>query len=417
MNDGLKKGSAIEIMAPVGSWEALSAAINAGCNSIYFGIEQLNMRARSSINFTMEDMTAIAEKCSAHNVKTYITLNTIMYDHDMALMRRIVDTAKESGITAVIASDHAVMTYAKKVGMPVHISTQTNVTNIETVEFYAAFADVMVLSRELSLRQVAHITNEIKRRQITGPSGNLIRIEVFAHGALCMAVSGKCYLSLHTHNASANRGACIQNCRRDYVVIDKQDNIELQVSNEYIMSAKDLCTIGFLDKIVAAGVNILKIEGRGRSADYVDITVNCYREAVEAIADGTYYSEKIAYWTTELSRVFNRGFWDGYYLGRKMGEWNDTYGSKATETKVLLGRGKKYFKNIKVGEFQLETGSLKIGDNVLISGPTTGVIRTSISELRVDDSEVEEVKKSETFSIPVEKPIRPSDKIYKIIPA
>ena len=404
----------VEVMAPVGSWEALTAAINAGCNSIYFGIEQLNMRARSSINFTTEDLVKIAEICNAANVKTYITLNTVMYDHDMQLMRTIVQTAKDSGITAVIASDHAVMAFALKIGMPVHISTQTNVTNIETVEFYSTFADVMVLSRELSLRQVKHITNEIKRREITGPSGDLIRIEVFAHGALCMAVSGKCYLSLHSHNASANRGACIQNCRREYVVMDKQDGIELEIDNEYIMSAKDLCTIGFLDQVLDAGVEVLKIEGRGRSADYVDTTVRCYREAVDAIHDGTYSREKVAAWLPELEKVFNRGFWDGYYLGKKMGEWNDSYGSKATENKIFIGRGTKWFSKLGVGEFLLESSTLKTGDKFMITGPTTGVIRGEVGELRVDDGAVEEVKKGDVFSTRIDQKIRPSDKLYKI---
>jgi putative protease len=325
----------MEIMAPVGNFESLAAALQAGCNSVYFGIEQLNMRSRSTINFTLDDLEEIAKKCSAQDVKTYITLNTILYDHDMTLMRSIVERAKSAGISAIIASDHAVMVHANKVGIPIHISTQTNVTNIETVEFYSAFADVMVMSRELSLKQVSDITREIKRRNITGPSGELVRIEIFAHGALCMAVSGKCYLSLHSHNASANRGACVQNCRKTYIVTDKEDGQELMIDNEYIMSAKDLCTIGFLDKILDAGVNILKIEGRGRAVDYVHTTVTCYREAVESIQDGTYSQEKVDGWMTELSKVFNRGFWDGYYLGQKMGEWNNSYGSKATERKIF----------------------------------------------------------------------------------
>ena len=369
----------IEIMAPVGSYESLSAALKAGCDSVYFGVEQLNMRSRSSINFTTEDLAEIAEICTKHDVKTYLTINTILYDHDITLMKNVVDVAANSGISAIIASDHAVMSYARNQGMPIHISTQTNITNIETVEFYAHFADVMVLSRELSLRQVAHISKEIKRRNITGPSGNLVKVEIFAHGALCMAVSGKCYLSLHSHNASANRGACIQNCRRKYVVTDKDEGIEFEIDNEYIMSAKDLCTIGFLDKILEAGVEILKIEGRGRSADYVDTTVRCYREAVDSINEGSYSEERILDWTERLSTVFNRGFWDGYYLGRKMGEWNDAYGSKATVRKVFLGRGVKYFNKIKVAEFSLETSNLKLGYKILITGPTTGVIRTEVS--------------------------------------
>ena len=408
---------AVEIMAPVGSPESLTAALNAGCNSIYFGIEQLNMRARSSTNFTLDDLRSIAERCSAAGVKTYITLNTILYDHDMRMMRRIVDTAKESGISAVIASDHAAMAYANEAGMPVHISTQANVTNIETVSFYSAFADVMVLSRELSLSQVKHITREIERRQIKGPSGNLVRIEVFAHGALCMAVSGKCYLSLHSNNSSANRGACIQNCRHKYIVTDKEEGNELEIDNEYIMSAKDLCTIDFLDKMIDAGIQILKIEGRGRSADYVHETVSCYREAAEAVAAGTYTPERIAEWKERLSTVFNRGFWDGYYLGRTMGEWSNTYGSRATERKVFVGRGVKYFNKAKVGEFHLETGELSAGDTVMVTGPSTGVIKMKVSELREADAPVDSVCKGSSFSIPVAEKIRPSDKLYKIVPA
>ena len=407
----------VEIMAPVGSPESLTAALNAGCNSIYFGIEQLNMRARSSTNFTLDDLRDIAKRCDAAGVKTYITLNTILYDHDMRMMRRIVDTAKESGINAVIASDHAAMAYAKEAGMPVHISTQANVTNIETVSFYSAFADVMVLSRELSLSQVKHITQEIERRQITGPSGNLVRIEVFAHGALCMAVSGKCYLSLHSNNSSANRGACIQNCRHKYIVTDKEEGNELEIDNEYIMSAKDLCTIDFLDKVIDAGVRILKIEGRGRSADYVHETVSCYREAADAVTDGSFSPEKVSQWKTRLATVFNRGFWDGYYMGRKMGEWSNTYGSTATERKIFIGRGVKYFNKAKAGEFHLETGELATGDTIMVTGPSTGVLKMKVSELREADAAVDSVRKGSSFSIPVAEKIRPSDKLYKIVPA
>lgn len=401
-------------MAPVGSFESLSAALNAGCNSVYFGVEQLNMRARSSINFTLDDLQEIVKRCKVGSVKTYITLNTIMYDHDIRLMKSIMDKAKNSGVSAVIAADHAVMNYAKKIGLSLHISTQANVSNIETVEFYAHYADVMVLARELTLSQVKSITKEIKRRKIYGPSGNLVEIEVFAHGALCMAVSGKCYLSLHSHNASANRGACIQNCRREYVVTDKDEGTELAIDNEYIMSAKDLCTIGFLDKVLEAGVNILKIEGRGRAADYVDTAVRCYREAADALNDGSFNQEKVEKWTEQLATVYNRGFWEGYYLGRKMGEWNDSYGSKATERKIYLGKGIKYFKKIAVGEFQLESHSLKKGDQILVTGPTTGVVKTTVQELRVDDKLVEEVKRNDNFSLPIDHIIRPSDKLYKI---
>jgi U32 family peptidase len=405
----------IEVMAPVGSYESLSAAIKGGCNSVYFGIEQLNMRARSSNNFTTEDLAKIAEICNENDIKSYITLNTILYDHDITLMRTIIDAAKSNGISAVIVSDHAAMNYAKKIGYPVHISTQANVSNIETVEFYSNYGDVMVLARELSLQQVASISSEIEKRGIKGPSGENVEVEVFAHGALCMAVSGKCYLSLHSHNSSANRGACIQNCRREYTVIDKDEGVELDIDNEYIMSAKDLATIDFLDKVLDAGVKVLKIEGRGRSADYVYTTVKCYREAVDSVLDGTYSEEKIKDWKERLATVYNRGFWDGYYLGKKMGEWSDSYGSKATQRKVLLGKGIKYFSKAKVGEFLLETHSLKKGDKVLITGPTTGIIETAIDEIRVDDKNVNEVNKGEYFSIRVEETIRSSDKIYKIV--
>lgn len=406
----------IEVMAPVGSFESLAAALNAGCNSVYFGVEQLNMRARSTVNFTTDDLKEIAARCSERGVKSYLTINTVLYDHDIRLMKTLVDQAKASGISAVIASDHAVMSYARKIGLPVHISTQANVTNVESVEFYSAFADVMVLSRELSLSQVAGITREIEKQQITGPSGELVRIEVFAHGALCMAVSGKCYLSLHSNNSSANRGACVQNCRKSYIVTDEDGN-ELLVDNEYIMSAKDLCTINFLDKVAEAGIQILKIEGRGRSADYVDTTVRCYREAVDALEAGTYDADKVEGWMQRLAKVYNRGFWDGYYLGRKMGEWNDSYGSKATERKVYLGRGLKYFGKIGIGEFQLEAHDLTIGDKIMVTGPTTGIVYAEVGEMRKDDETVETVAKGDTFSMPIGETVRPSDKIYKIVEA
>ncbi|HNG06973.1 MAG TPA: peptidase U32 family protein, partial [Saprospiraceae bacterium] len=333
--------SGIELMAPAGSFESMMAAIKAGCNSVYFGVEQLNMRARSSNNFTLEDLKEIARIGKENNVKTYLTLNTILYDHDIKLMKNIVDAVKENGITAIIAADHAVMNYAKKIGVELHISTQANISNIDTIEFYANFADVVVMARELSLMQVADITREIKRRNVTGPSGKLVEVEIFAHGALCMAVSGKCYMSLHSHYASANRGACIQNCRRSYVVTDKDEGIEFEVDNEYIMSAKDLSTIGFLDQILDAGVSVLKLEGRGRSADYVYTVTKCYREAIDAYQNGSYSRENVANWEARLATVFNRGFWDGYYLGRKMGEWNDVYGSKATKRKIYIGKGIK----------------------------------------------------------------------------
>lgn len=404
----------IELMAPAGSYESLTAAIQAGANSVYFGIEQLNMRARSSSNFTIEDLTRIAGICQLAGIKSYLTLNTILYDHDINLMKKIVDAAQISGISAVIAADHAVFNYAKRIGFPVHISTQANISNIETVEFYAAYADVMVMARELSLMQVASITRDIERRQITGPSGELVRVEVFSHGALCMAVSGKCYLSLHSDYASANRGACIQNCRKSYIVTEKEHGTEFEIDNEYIMSAKDLCTIEFLDKIIDAGVSVLKIEGRGRSADYVHTVVSCYREAIDAYKDGSYGPSKFEEWMNRLSTVFNRGFWDGYYLGRKMGEWSDVYGSKATQKKTYIGRGLKYFDKVAVAEFQLDAHSLKTGARIMITGPTTGVVWSTVEEIRVDNETRESVKKGEIFSIPLKDKVRPSDKLYKL---
>lgn len=406
----------MELMAPAGSFEALSAAAKAGADSVYFGVEQLNMRTKSTHNFTLDDLPEIVRVCNENGMKSYLTLNTIVYDHDINLMKRIVDACNEVGVTAVIASDHAVMNYAKKIGVPIHISTQSNITNIDTVEFYAAYADVMVLSRELSLMQVELINKEIKRREIIGPSGDLVRTEIFGHGALCMAVSGKCYLSLHSNFSSANRGACVQNCRRSYIVTDKEEGIEFEVDNEYIMSAADLCTIDFLDKVSAAGVSVLKIEGRGRSADYVYTTTKCYREAIDAIDDGTYGAHLFESWKERLSTVFNRGFWDGYYLGRKMGEWSDNPGSKATKRKVYLGKGMKYYEMAGIGEFLIEAQSVKVGDELLITGPTTGVIETVLSSMRVDDEPVEQVKRGVTITFPLNEKIRPSDKLYKLVP-
>ncbi len=407
----------MELMAPVGSFEALMAAIQGGANAIYFGVEQLNMRTRSSNNFTIDDLEKIAAICNEHSIRSYLTLNTVIFDHDIMLMKNIVDAAQKSGISAVIASDHAVMNYAKKVGVTVHVSTQANVTNIDTIEFYAAYADVMVLARELSLMQVATISEEIKRRDVRGPNGKLVRIEVFGHGALCMAVSGKCYLSLHTNFASANRGACIQNCRHSYIVTDKEEGTELEIDNEYIMSAKDLCTIGFLDQVIDAGVSVLKIEGRGRSADYVYTVTKCYREAIDAIYGGSYNKEKVAEWTERLATVYNRGFWDGYYLGRTMGEWNNEYGSKATKRKIHIGRGLNYFEAVGVGEFQLESHSLETGDEIIIIGPTTGVVQMVVNEIRLDDKKTNQVQKGDVFSVAVGTKIRPSDKLYKLVDA
>jgi putative protease len=406
----------MELMSPAGSYEAMMAGIKAGANSIYFGVEQLNMRTKSTHNFTLEDLPEIARICKENNVKSYLTLNTIVYDHDVSLMKRILDATKASRITAVIASDHAVMNYAKKIGVTVHISTQANITNIDTVEFYSAYADVMVMARELSLLQVESINKEIARREVVGPSGKLVRTEVFGHGALCMAVSGKCYLSLHSHFSSANRGACVQNCRKSYVVMDKDEGTEFEIDNEYIMSASDLCTIDFLDKVIASGVSVLKIEGRGRSADYVYTTTQCYREAIDAYYAGTFTQEKVHDWKERLSTVFNRGFWDGYYLGRKMGEWSDDAGSKTTKRKVYIGKGMKYYDAAGIGEFCIEAQGVKLGDELLITGPTTGVIETTMSQMRVEDEPVEQAKRGVTITFPVNEKVRPSDKLYKLVP-
>jgi putative protease len=409
------KNRTIEIMAPAGSWQSLQAAIQGGANSVYFGIEQLNMRARSSNNFTLKDLVEIAELCNKKNIKTYITLNTIIYDHDLILMKKIVDKAKQAGITAIIASDQAVISYVASVNMEAHISTQTNVTNLETIRFFANFADVVILSRELSLFQIKEITKKIEKQQIKGPSGNLIKIEVFAHGALCMAVSGKCYMSLHTANSSANRGACIQNCRKTYTVTDKENGHQFDINNEYIMSPKDLCTIGFLDQVLDSGSSILKIEGRGRSPEYVKTTTQCYREAADAYLAGTYSKKKVEGWMDRLKTVYNRGFWNGYYLGQKMGEWTEIHGSKSTKKKIYLGKAKKYFTKIQIAEFDLEAQQLKEGDNILIIGRTTGIIETVVGEMRINDKQVKGVKKGDNFSMKLDRTVRPSDKLYKVV--
>jgi putative protease len=405
----------IEIMAPVGSYESLMAAIQGGANSVYFGIEQLNMRAKSSNNFTTDDLCKIVSIAKENGIKTYLTLNTIVYDHDIALMKRIIDNAKENGISAIIASDQAAINYAFSIGVEVHISTQVNISNIESVKFYSHFADVMVTARELSLKQVKKITEAIEKEQIKGPSGELVKIEIFAHGALCMAVSGKCYLSLHEQNASANRGACLQTCRKGYIVTEKESSYQLEIDNEYIMSPKDLCTIGFIDKIIDAGVKVLKIEGRARPAEYVKTVCQCYDDALKSYLDGTYTPEKIKIWEDSLSTIFNRGFWDGYYLGRKMGEWSKEYGSKATKTKVYVGKGTNYFKNLKVAEFLLQAENLKVGDEILITGPTTGVIQTTVKEIRLHLEPVEMAQKGNLVSIPIDEKVRPSDKLYKMV--
>ncbi len=406
-----------EIMAPAGSFESFTAAIQGGADSIYFGVEQLNMRAKSTMNFTTDDLPEIARIAKKAGVKTYLALNTIMYDHDITLMKRIADTAKSAGIDAVIASDQAVIMYANSIGLPVHISTQLNVSNIETVKFYSHFADVMVLARELTLKQVEAIIKQIHKEKITGPSGELVKIEIFAHGALCMAISGKCYLSLHSHNASANRGACVQNCRRPYEVKDLTEGVTLKIENEYIMSPKDLCTLPFLDQVLKTGVSVLKIEGRGRSADYVFTTTKVYKEAVNSFYEGTFTKEKVAKWMEELKKVYNRGFWDGYYLGRKLGEWSETPGSQATRKKVFVAKGVKYFPKIQVAHFKMLSHSLKQGDKVLVIGPKTGVLETEIKEIRVDDKIVQEVKKGQDFTIKLPQKIRPSDKLYKLVSA
>ena len=405
----------IEIMSPVGSYESLRAAIQGGANAVYFGVGKLNMRSRSAANFTVDDLGRICEIAHAAGVRTYLTVNTIIYNNEIAEMHALVDAAKAAGVSAVIASDMAVITYANRVGVEVHISTQCNVSNVEAVRYYAQFADVIVTARELPLRQVAEITQFIKDNDIRGPKGELVQVEVFAHGALCMSVSGKCYLSLDNYNYSANRGACLQVCRRGYIVKDKESDLELEIDNEYIMSPKDLCTIGFLDKVVKAGVRVLKIEGRGRSADYVRTVTECYREAVEAIADGTYSKEKIDGWMQRLATVFNRGFWDGYYLGRRLGEWSERYGSQATENKVYLGPVKNWFGRIGVAEVQLQTAeTLRVGDEVMVTGETTGVYRATVEELRTDRDPVPEVHQGDCFSLKASETLHRGDKVYRV---
>lgn len=405
----------VEIMAPVGSYESLTAAIQGGADSVYFGIEQLNMRSKSSNNFTLDDLVTISEICQKNNIRTYITLNTVVYDDELPLMRSIVDAAKTNNISAIIASDQSVIQYANSVGMEIHMSTQTNITNIGAVKYYAHFAEVMVTARELNLKQVKAITDAIADEKITGPSGNLIQIEVFAHGALCMAVSGKCYLSLDNMNSSANRGACLQVCRRPYEVKDKDGGIELEVDNEYIMSPKDLNTISFIDKILKAGVSVLKIEGRGRSPEYVKTVVECYREAVNAYFDDYFTDENIEKWNQKLGSVYNRGFWDGYYLGRKMGEWTERYGSQATKRKIYVGKITNYFTKLGVAEIKMETQNLSLGEEIKIIGPTTGVYEDELSEIRVDLKKVNRTIKGEVCSIPVKSIIRRGDKVYKVI--
>lgn len=405
----------VEIMSPAGSFASLNATIKGGANSVYFGIEQLNMRARAANNFTTTDLPEVVRLCNEHHVKTYLTVNTILYDHDLTLMRKICDTAKEHGVTAVIASDIAALQYAHSIGLEVHISTQQNVSNIEAVKFFSQFADVVVLARELTINQIKRIYKEIEEQNIRGPKGNLVEIELFAHGALCVAISGKCYMSLATYNASANRGACLQNCRHAYRVIDEETGVELTVDNKYIMSPKDLCTIGFLDKIIDAGVSVLKLEGRGRSPDYVLTVTKCYREAVDAINNGTYTQEKIDAWIKELETVYNRGFWHGgYYLGKELGEWAGTSGSQATKENEYIGRATNYFKKNNIGEFHLETGEIAVGDELVVTGDTTGAMKLTLSSLFVDGKPAEKAVKGDLVTFPVTDRIRLSDKLFAV---
>ena len=402
-------------MAPVGSYEALSAAIQAGAGSVYFGIGKLNMRSKSTKNFTLDDLHNIATICNEHNVKSYVTVNTVVFDEEIEEMHQLIDAVKANNISAIIASDQSVIQYAKTVGVEVHMSTQCNITNIEAIRYYSQFADVMVTAREVSLNQVKAITKKIEEQNIRGPKGDLIRIEVFCHGALCMAVSGKCYLSLDNFNTSANRGACVQTCRRAYTVQDRDKEITLDIENEYIMSPKDLCTLPFLDKLLDAGVKILKIEGRGRSPEYTKVTVGVYKEAVDAIINGTFTEDRIIEWTERLRSVYNRGFWDGYYLGRKIGEWTERYGSQATKIKIFVGTVTNFFGKINVAEIRMETQDLNIGDNIMIIGPTTGVYEDQISEIRVDLKSVNASVKGELCSIPTKDVVRRGDKVYKVI--
>ena len=412
MNNNREK---YEIMAPVGSRESLAAAIHAGAQSVYFGIGQLNMRAHSASTFGIDDLKDIAAQCHAHGLNSYLTVNTVIYDDDLAAMRRIIDAAKAAGITAVIASDVAVMSYARSIGQEIHLSTQLNISNIEAVRFYAQFADVVVLARELHIGQVAEIHRRIVEENICGPSGRLLRIEMFCHGALCMAISGKCYLSLNNAGRSANRGECVQICRRAYRVTDLEMGTELEVDNKYIMSPKDLKTIRFIDRMMEAGVSVFKIEGRARGPEYVDAVVRCYDEAINAVIEGTFTEERKAEWDTRLARVFNRGFWDGYYQGQTLGEWNDSYGSKATEKKVYAAKAVKYFPKIGVAEFQVEAHEISVGDSLLVTGTTTGALRFGCTEIRYDLKPVAKAEKGWRISMPVPEKVRPNDKLFILV--
>ncbi len=408
--------SDFEIMAPVGSRDSLAAAIKAGAGSVYFGVEKLNMRAHSASTFTVDDLREIAATCAAHGIKTYLTVNTIIYQEDLGQMREIIDAAKDAGISAVIASDVAVMTYCREVGQEVHLSTQLNISNIEALKFYARFADVVVLARELNMEQVAAIYRGICEENICGPSGRQVRIEMFCHGALCMAISGKCYMSLHEANRSANRGSCVQICRRSYTVTDNETGAELAIDNKYIMSPKDLKTVRFIDRMMEAGVRVFKIEGRARGPEYVKTVVECYREAIAAVLDGTFTEQRKDGWDERLATVFNRGFWDGYYQGQTLGEWNRHYGSCATERKVYVGKGVKYFSKLGVAEFTVEASEFAPGDKLLITGPTTGALYVTPDVIHGDHGPVDIARKGTRISIAVPEKVRPSDKLFRIEP-
>jgi putative protease len=415
MTSSIINEQSLEIMAPAGSYESLMAAIQGGADSVYFGVEGLNMRSRSSNNFTMDDLRQIVAICREHGLRSYLTVNTVIYDDDLLLMRQVIDAAQAVGVSAVIAADVAAMDYAVRIGQEVHLSTQLNISNVEALRFYARFADVVVLARELNLEQVSAIHRTIETEPIKGPNGRPIRIEMFCHGALCMAVSGKCYLSLHEMNASANRGACMQICRRGYTVKDRETDIELAIDNPHIMSPKDLKTIHFLNKMIDAGVRVFKIEGRARGPEYVRTVTSCYKEAVRAYCAGTFDEAKIGLWDQRLKTVFNRGFWNGYYLGQRLGEWSSRYGSSATQRKEYLARGIGYFSKVGVAEFEMECGALQTGDEILITGPTTGALFRTVGEIRVDLTPVSKTVKGERFSIRTDERIRPSDKLYKLV--
>ncbi len=405
-----------EVMSPAGSWDTLNAAIQGGADSVYFGIEQLNMRARAANNFKIAELPEIVGHCSEKGVKTYLTLNTILYDHDIPLMKRICDEAKKAGVTAVIACDLAGIQYAHSIGLEVHISTQQNISNIEQVKFFASYADVVVLARELTIKQIQYICDQVKKQDIRGPKGELVEIEIFVHGALCVAISGKCHMSLHTQNASANRGACVQNCRRAYKVVDEETGEELVLDNQYVMSPKDLCTVMFLDEILKTGVRVLKIEGRGKSPDYVYTVTKVYKEAAQSVLEKTFTKEKIAVWMTELGTVYNRGFWEGgYYLGKKLGEWSNSSGSQATKEKICIGKSTNFFVKSNIAEFILESGELNVGEEVWVTGPTTGILQMILKELYVDGVKKDQAVKGDLVTFAVEKRVRRADKLFRVV--